>query len=79
MGKHKQSASVSLLADDTSWLDGDISKQTSVEKTIKILSLRPGKVQLQDGQWLEQYQTADVDKTTADWLLKSFPDYMKIA
>ena len=74
MSKHdKQGAPKAPPSDDTSWLDGEVQKSSSV----KILSLRPGSVTLQDKRVLEYHKVLDVDSQTAEWLFKSFPGLMQ--
>lgn len=47
------------------------------EKTIRILSNRRGDVGCADGTVIKYESVTLVTKETADWLLKSFPEYMK--
>lgn len=48
------------------------------KKDVKVLSLRSGKVELQDGQVLTYRGTVMVSKETADWLIDSFKPMMQI-
>ena len=76
--KKVQGAPEAPLLEDTSWLDGEVQAKINTDGSIKVLSLRPGKVQLQDGRWLECHKVLGVNQETADWLLKSYPVFMKI-
>jgi len=77
MAKNKRGTSVPQN-EDLSWLDGD-DENTPQEKTetkVKILSLRPGDIDIK-GVTLKFHGTAEVDKKTYDWLNKSFPGFIK--
>jgi hypothetical protein len=60
MGRHKKDRTI-----QTDEVD-------ETEKTVRVLSLRPGTIYLTDGRALTHNSVMDVTEEMADWLLASF-------
>jgi hypothetical protein len=74
MAKNKGGAVAPQISNtDDSWLD----EAEHTPEMVKVLSLRPGDITLQDGRVLKYKKWLEVKSETADWLQKTYPGFIE--